>query len=360
MKERRRTMSETKHYIQQQNKNKGRKEIMKKTNAILASLLASGLLLTGCSSSTTSTSSTAGATDDTAATAETESSWYTGPGYDALYAELGAAEVDLSNADGELKEILDQGYITMATSPDFPPNEFVAEDGTTVLGSDILLGQYIANSLGVELKIETLDFSGVLTAVDTGKVNLGLSGFGYKKDRAEQFELSIGYQADGKTSHHTLLVNAEDADKYTTLEDFNSADLVIDAQANSLQEMYVEDELPNAECQLVSTLDQAILDLQTGKVDAVALSYTTAANYADTSDGLFISVYDQGIEFDLTPYAEYEGNVALVKKGETSLIEVINEIIESMAGNGLYEENLYTDMYYAACDAAGINPGDAD
>lgn len=325
---------------------------MKNMNKVLASVMATGLLLTGCSS-TTSTSTATATTSD-----EYDSSWYTGPGYDKLYEELGKADVDLSNADGVLKEILEEGVITMATSPDYPPSEFVADDGS-VKGSDIMLGQYIANSLGVELDVETMDFNAVLTAVDTGKVDMGISGFGYKEDRAEQFELSIGYQSGSSAAHHTLLINAEDLDKFNSLDDFNSAELTIDAQANSLQEMYVTDELPNANLQKVSTLDQAKLELQTDKIDAIALDATTAANYAEASDGKFVSVYvEKEIEFDLTPYADTQGNVVAVKKGETSLIEVINEIVTQMMVDGKYEDNLYTDMYYAACDAAQIVPNE--
>lgn len=324
---------------------------MKNTNKLLAGLLATGLLLTtGCSSATGSTAATS------SSSSETSSDWYTGPGYDKLYEELGKADVDLSNADGQLKEILDKGVISMATSPDYPPSEFVDDEGN-VKGSDIMLGQYIANSLGVELKVETMDFNAVLTAVDTGKVDMGISGFGYKEDRAEQFELSNGYQSSSAAGHHTLLVPADQADNYKSLSDF--AGKTIDAQANSLQEMYVTDQIPDANLQKVSTIDQAILELQTGKIDAIALDSTTAKNYAETSEGMFVSVYEEnGVEFDLTQYEEKSGNVVAVKKGETSLIEVINEIIDQMMVSGKYEDNLYTDMYYAACDAAGVSPNE--
>ena len=326
---------------------------MKNSKKLFAGLMASTLLLvSGCSNTTSDTTSTTA--DTTAETTSESDNWYTGPGYDTLYNELGKADIDLSNADGLLKEIIEKGVITMATSPDYPPSEFVDLDGT-VKGSDIMLGQYIANSLGVELKVETMDFDAVLTAVDTGKVDMGISGFGYKEDRAEQFELSNGYQTSSSANHHTLLVLAENVDQYKTLSDFDGK--TIDAQANSLQEMYVTDQLPNATLQKVTSIDQAILELQTGKVDAVALDSTSAKNYAATSDGLFKSVYDENnVEFDLSMYEDKSGNVVAVKKGETSLIEVINQIIEQMMASGKYEDNLYTDMYYAACDAAGVLP----
>lgn len=317
---------------------------MKNMNKVFAGLVAAGLLLTtGCASTSSNSSSST-------------SDWYTGPGYDKLYEELGKADVDLSKADGKLKDILDKGQIVLATSPDYPPSEFVDDQGN-VKGSDIMLAQYIANSLGVDLKVETMDFNAVLTAVDTGKVDIGISGFGYKADRAEQFELSHGYQSSSAAAHHTLLVPAEKADEYKSLADFSGKK--IDTQANSLQEMYVTDQIPNADLQKVSTLDQAILELQTGKIDAIALDSTTAKNYAETSDGMFVSVYEKnGVEFDLSQYADESGNVAAVKKGETSLIDAVNQVIDSLATSGKYESNLYTDMYYAACDAAGVSPNE--
>lgn len=317
---------------------------MKNMNKVLAGLMAAGLLLTtGCASTSTNSSSST-------------SDWYTGPGYDKLYEELGKADVDLFKADGKLKDILDKGQIVLATSPDYPPSEFVDDQGN-VKGSDIMLAQYIANSLGVDLKVETMDFNAVLTAVDTGKVDIGISGFGYKADRAEQFELSHGYQSSSAAAHHTLLVPAEKADEYKSLADFSGKK--IDTQANSLQEMYVTDQIPDADLQKVATLDQAILELQTGKIDAIALDSTTAKNYAETSDGMFVSVYEKnGVEFDLSQYADESGNVAAVKKGETSLIDAVNQVIDSLATSGKYESNLYTDMYYAACDAAGVSPNE--
>lgn len=326
---------------------------MKKFNKVLAGFMATGLLLTGCSAASTN-----GSTDTGTATTASgyDASWYKGPGYDKLKEELGKADVDLSKADGKLKEILEKGKITMATSPDYPPSEFVDTEGN-VKGSDILLGQYIANSLGVELEVETMDFNAVLTAVDTGKADMGISGFGYKEDRAEQFELSVGYQSDSSAAHHTLLVPSDQADNYKSLSDFSGKK--IDAQANSLQEMYVTDQIKDADLQLVSTLDQAILELQTGKIDAIALDSTTAKNYAETSDGMFVSVYEKnGVEFDLSQYADTAGNVVAVKKGETSLIDAINEVVKSLPTSGKYEQNLYTDMYYAACVAAEVSPNE--
>lgn len=155
-------------------------------------------------------------------------------------ADLVKPELDLSNADGVLKKILDSGEMVIATSPDYPANEFITEDGT-VYGCEMMLAKYVADCLGVKLKIETMDFSAVLTAVDTGKVDMSFSGFGWKADRAEAFELSVGYVGDDDVTFHTLIVPADKADQYKSLQDFVGKHII--AQASSLQQMYVEDQI---------------------------------------------------------------------------------------------------------------------
>lgn len=153
-------------------------------------------------------------------------------------------ELDLSNATGVLKNVLDKGVLSIATSPDYPSNEFINDEGT-VYGCEMMLAKYVADCLGVSLKIETMDFSAVLTAVDTGKVDCAFSGFGWKKDRADTFELSIGYTGDDEVTFHTLIVPADKASEYKSLEDFVGKHIV--AQASSLQQMYVEDQILSLE-----------------------------------------------------------------------------------------------------------------
>jgi len=295
-------------------------------------------------------------TANAAASTTTASSAKTGTSSTYAYlldtTDLKKAEVDTSNATGVLADVLKNGVLTIATSPDYPAAEFVDDEGK-VWGCEMTLAKYIADSLGVDLDIETMDFSGTLVAVDTGKVDLALSGYGWKKDRAESYELSIGYEGDPsstESSKHTLITTAANAGKYNSLSDFVGSHIM--AQATSLQEMYVQDEILSLDTngttnyEPVSTLDQAILGLASGKCDAVALDNSTAENYVKSSDGQFALT---NVYFDLTPYGDFQGNVAAAKKGETSLIEAVNTIITAAKDNGYYET-----WYKEAKEKAGV------
>lgn len=256
-------------------------------------------------------------------------------------------EITIENPTGVLKEILDNGVIIVATAPDNPPYEWVYEDGTTLTGSELYLAKYIADILGVELQIEQMDFNAVLTSVDTGKTQLAMAGFGWKKDRDENFQLSVGYHSSTSgTSCHSLLVPADKVDDYKTFADF--AGKTVAAQASSLQQMYVEDQLipEGAQMELVAGFDQGVLNLTSGKVDALATSCSVALQYADQSNG---QIAKSTVEFDLSMYGAYEGTVVAAKKGEEDLINVINQILEFVNENAIYDI-----MYKQALDEAGM------
>jgi polar amino acid transport system substrate-binding protein len=309
---------------------------MKKTYTLkaFASLLMA-VSLTACSSVSAGSSSSA-----SSAKTGTKSTY----AYLLDTTDLPMADLDLSDADGDLKTILDNGVLKVSTSPDYPAAEFVDDEGK-VWGSEMMLAKYIADNLGVDLDIETMDFNATLTAVSTGKTDLAISGFGWKKDREENFSLSVGYSGDSEAAVHTLLVPADTADDYTSLDDFSGKHIL--AQSASLQEMYVEDEIPDADLELVTTIDIAILSLTSGKCDAVALDEDTAESYAEQSDGkLAVS----SVKFDLSAYGDYQGNVCAAAKGEDSLTDAVNKIINTAADNGLYAE-----WYKEAKKKAGID-----
>ena len=153
---------------------------MKNTSKLLkitsSALLA--LSLAGCSSASASSvtgSDSSAVTADQLAKADPEQ---------LDVSSLVTPDLDLSDATGVLKSVLDNGVLKVATSPDYPAAEWVDDSGH-VYGYEMMIGKYIAGCLGVDFEIETSDFSGTFVAVDTGKADMAISGYGWKKDRQE-------------------------------------------------------------------------------------------------------------------------------------------------------------------------------
>lgn len=233
------------------------------------------------------------------------------------------------SSQSRLDQVKEAGVLTMATSPDFAPMEFedISSGETKYVGSDIELGKYIAEQLGVELEIQAMDFSAVQAAVTSGQADIAISGFAKTEDRAESMELSDFYgmeESDGEGQG--LLVPADQVDNYTSAEDFSGK--LIGAQNGSLQYNLVTSQLPDAEVELISSLNDGLLMLQTGKIDALAVSGDNGEMFEQNYDSVSMSSF----------YFDYqsEGNVVAAKKGETELMEAINEIIADVNEQGLY------------------------
>ena len=81
-----------------------------------------------------------------------------------------------------LDDILAAGKLTVATSPDWPPYEYIDDDGN-IVGTDVLMMQWIAEQLGVELEIQPLAFDACLAAVGRGDVDLMVAGLTFDEER---------------------------------------------------------------------------------------------------------------------------------------------------------------------------------
>lgn len=251
-------------------------------------------------------------------------------------AAIGLALVSAAGCSGgkeenKLETIKEKGVLVMATSPDFAPYEFqdVSSGETKYLGAEIELGKYIAEQMGVELQLEAMDFSAVEAAISTGKVDIAISGFAKTPEREENMGLSNYYRAessDGKDQG--LLVLKGKADQFKTAEDFSGKKVA--AQNGALQQNLVTEQLPDAEMEVITSINDGIMMLTTGKIDAVAVADAVGESYVENYPELAMSDF----------YFEYEsqGNVVAVTKGQDELLAEVNRIIDDVNEKGLYKQ----------------------
>ena len=137
------------------------------------------------------------------------------------------------SSDGKAKTVT-PGKLTVATSPDFAPMEFVdptKEGQDMYVGFDLTLAHHIADSMGLELMVMPMSFDACQTAVYAGTVDMAISGFSWTAERAENYLISDYYIAGDNETKQTIIVAADKAGQYTKAEDF--AGMKIGAQAAS-------------------------------------------------------------------------------------------------------------------------------
>ena len=253
-----------------------------------------------------------------------------------------ASDAPASEPQNALEKIKADGVLTVALSPDFSPMEFVdaSKSGQDqYVGFDVSLAKYIAESIGVDLSIEAMNFDACQTAVYTASVPMAISGFSWTEERAENYNISDYYYAGDNETEQVLLIRSADADKYKAAEDF--AGLDVGAQNASLQMQLVTEQLTDANPITIGDIGTGVLELQNGNIEALAVAKGNAEMIISSNPDLVICSW----EFDVK--AEYEANVVLVTKGEDELLAVVNEALAKAYADGLYGE-----WYNAAVELA--------
>ena len=248
-----------------------------------------------------------------------------GPVSDAAPTEASAA------SNGVLDEIKASGELHITLSPDFAPMEFIdsSKDGQEqYVGLDVFLAKYIADYIGVKLVIEPMSFDASQTAVYTASVPMSVSGYVWTEERAESYEISDYYYDGDNKIEPVILIRTADAEKYTSSEDFNGVD--VGAQNASLQMQLVTSQLPDANPVAVGDVGTGVLELQNGSIEALAVAKGNAEIIMDANPDLVLCPW----EFTITE--ETEAFVILITKGETALLNVVNEALAKAYSEGMY------------------------
>ena len=247
-----------------------------------------------------------------------------------------------------LAQIKEKGYIELCTEPYFAPFEYVDPTKTgddQYQGMDMEVAKYIADKLGVDLKITALDFTAVLAGVADGKYDFAISAIAYSPERAEAMRLSDVYYATN--TGYGFIVRSEDVGKYTDIDSLKDA--VVITQSGSVQEALYNQYVNGAckEFKLVANMTDGYLAVSEGKADVCICSTASASLYAQANGGLAIPDF----RFDVDPNMNGVC-VAMPTEGTESLAKLINQCIAELNESGKPEE--WYSQYEAAAAELGI------
>ena len=211
-----------------------------------------------------------------------------------------------------LAQVKEAGELVVATSPDFPP--FESLEGDEVVGIEVEILKLICEELGVELKIEQMDFDSVLIGVQAAKYDCGMSGITVTPDRQKNMLFTDAYYVAAQV----IVVKEDSAIK-------GKADL--EGKKVSVQTGTTADEgctEAGLEVQAFNANADAKAALTTGKVDAWVVDNLTAMQMVEEGDGLKIL----GENMTEEPYA------FAFAFGSEDLVDEINKILGKLIEEG--------------------------
>lgn len=297
---------------------------MKKKTVSIVIAAAAFTLLAGCGSNTASgAGESASAETEAAAETETEEATKTDEETDPAFTEGGEAEstgaVDLSNADGLLKQVLDKGTLVAGMEGNWAPWSYHDLDTNEVIGYDADTARAIGEKLGVEVQIVEAPWESLFAGLDDGRYDIVINGVEVTDERSEKYDFSEPY-----AYIHTALVVRKDNEEIKSFDDLKGKKTV-----NSIGSTYMElAESYGASAAGVSTLNDTIQNVIDGRADATLNADVSIYDYLNQQP-------DANIKIVAT--TEDASHVAIpIRKGDetASFEKAVNAAIEELKADG--------------------------
>ena len=222
----------------------------------------------------------------------------------------------------------------------YPPFETIGPDGKPT-GVSVDLAGVIAGHLGRPLVIENIPFTGLIPALQSGKIDIILSSMTASPERSKVVAFSDPYLTTGLAA----LVPAQS--KAQGLDDLDQKGRVIVVRQGTTGEVFARSKLRNARVLTLDKESACVLEVTQGKADAFIYDQMSVFQNAKRNPATTRAI--------LAPLQQESWAVAL-RKNDEELRENINAALAEFRAKGGFEalSEKYLAEEKAAFAAQGI------
>ncbi|MDO4344869.1 MAG: transporter substrate-binding domain-containing protein [Eubacteriales bacterium] len=220
-----------------------------------------------------------------------------------------------------LEEIQEDGTINIGVFSDKNPFGYVDENGE-YQGYDVYFANRIGEDLGVEVNFVSTEAANRIEYLQTGKVDVILANFTVTDERAEEVDFALPYM------NVALGVVSPDDNVITSLDDWNTDDQII-VISGTTAETYLTENYPDIPLQKYDSYANAKNALENGNGVAWANDNTEVIAFALQNEGYTVGIPELGSKDTIAP---------AVSKGNETLLNWINEEIESLADEQFFHK----------------------
>ncbi len=225
--------------------------------------------------------------------------------------------------------IKSDGKIIIGTDSTYAPNEFLAADGKTVQGFDVDVFNAVAAKLGLKTEWVTAPFDSIITGVDSGKYEVGVSSFTINDERKQQVNMISYYEAGTQWAQKKGgSVNVDDACGKKVAVQTGTVQ-VDDVTARSKK--CTDAGKPAITIDQYQSQADATAAVISGKNDAMLADSPVAAYAVKQTNGQLETV---GEIYDSAPYGY------VVKKDQTEFASVLADALKAIIEDGSYKAAL--------------------
>lgn len=163
---------------------------MKKAVAAMLTAVLCISVLAGCGSKAEEAAPTEEAVAESTGTEESGEAEETGAEETPAETEAPAAAAEGAET-AAVSEALADGVLNVGTNAEFPPFEYVNDDGEPD-GFDIALIKAIGEKLGVEVQVDNMEFASLVSSIGT-KIDVSIAGMTVTEERLNTVDFSRSY-----------------------------------------------------------------------------------------------------------------------------------------------------------------------
>ncbi|WP_420875107.1 transporter substrate-binding domain-containing protein [Pseudalkalibacillus hwajinpoensis] len=223
------------------------------------------------------------------------------------------------------EQIQEEGKLVVATSGTLYPTSYYEEDSDQVTGYEVEVVKEMAKRLDLEIEFEEMGFDGMLTSINSGKVDLAANDITITDERKEKFTFSEPI----KYSYGTAIVRKDDLSGIKSLDDLEGK-----KAAGASTTIYMEVARENGAEEVIydnATNEQYLRDVSNGRTDIILNDY-----YLQT---LALAAFSD-LNITIHPDIQYYPNdqAIVMKKDSGELESKVNETLKEMKDDGTLKE----------------------
>ena len=238
-----------------------------------------------------------------------------------------------------VEKIKKSGTIKIAVFSDKKPFGYVDEYGK-YQGYDVYFGDRIAKDLGVKVKYVPVEAAARVEVLQTGKVDLVLANFTVTPERAEKVDFALPYMKCA------LGVVSNENDYITDVEQLKGKTLIV--SKGTTAETYFTNNYPEVNLLKFDQYSEAYNALLDGRGVGLSTDNTEVLAWAIENPGFSVGIESLGSLDTIAP---------AVTKGNTSLLDWINDEIKSLAAESFFHADYEATLratYGANSDADSL------
>lgn len=231
-----------------------------------------------------------------------------------------------ASSDDSLSKIKAKGKLVVGINAEFAPFEFhtMVNGKDTVVGFDVDLAREIAKDMGVELELKELSFDALLTTLQSGQVDVIISGLSATEERRKTVDFSDPYYK----GEEALLTTKANLAKFNSFNDLKGKKLGI--QLTSLQEKLMDSLLPDGNYTKIESMNTLFLSLKSNQLDGIVTSKVVSQMAVAANPDFVIA---EKVEIDDSSLKSPGVAVAL-RKNSTALQSQLNTTVKRLKDSG--------------------------